>query len=297
MITTLLLCNALAADKVDLEFGWKSDWKGSVVENVTDVSSARGRAPSSSSIQVAYDVRTEPAAAGLRVVATGGKVVAAPSGNPAADFAAMEAQVIANPAKFVIDGTGGFVGVEDADAESKRLHEVIATWLSDADDETQSVVAPILDTVARPQAIADASAASWWMPYLPRGKQKIGATHSGAGRARVPFGGATVFALITWTVAERVACTDGADPAGCVRLVVDVPGDRAEVTDAFRKAFPSLGADQHVEFTVHYEIVADPTTLRPWRVQAVETTTIRDGTPGDPLSSSGHSSVQTYSWQ
>ncbi len=297
MISVFMLSSALAADKVDLEFAWRPDWKASVAEKVTDFSSARGHASTSSSIQVAFQIATEPATAGIRVFATGGRVVAAPSGNPAADFAAMEAQVLASPATYVVDPSGAFVGVEDAQAESKRLREQIAAWLVDADAAMQEVVGPILDTVTRPEAIADASAASWWMPYVPRGKQKIGVSHTEPGRARLPFGGATVYAPITWTVAERVACTAGGDAAGCVRLVIDVPGDRAEVTDAFRKAFPAVGADQHVEFTVHYEIVAEPATLRPWQVQAVETTKITDGTPGEPISASGHSSVQTYTWQ
>lgn len=224
----LIFLSAVAAEHVDLRFGWVPEMR---CAETSEVRSVVGDG-SPLVVRTASTVRTTLDAEGLRVSSVPVKVeTRAPRGGDAR-YAALLAGLVGDRPDFVVDDEGRLLAVPDAEAHEERVRAEVRAMASQLDPAARVSLAGLVDRVEGGDAFVrrdwSAQLGDWDGQRLYLGETTTFATRMGS-----PSMGAAQVRVPTEVRAEgRVPCVAGEADARCVVVTWTREADGREVADA-----------------------------------------------------------------
>lgn len=224
----LIVLSAIAAEHVDLRFGWVPEMR---CAETSEVRSGMGDG-SPLLVRTVSTVRTALDAEGLRVSSVPVKVEASAPRGGDARYAALLAGLVGDRPDFVVDAEGRLLAVPDAEAHAARVRAEVRAMASQLDPEVRVSLAGLVDRVEDGDAFVrrdwSARLGDWDGQRLYLGETttvttRMGSPSLGAAQVRVP----------TEVRAEaRVPCVAGEAEARCVVVTWSREAGGREVAEA-----------------------------------------------------------------
>lgn len=271
------------AETLSLHFGWEPGWTAEVGFVATQTTTARG-VESTDQVRGSYVLTVGSHDLGL-LVKTGEISVAGQRGGTEGEPAspAVLRLVAAHAPSYVVSAQGAYLGLTDLGAAQARTVERIRALLSGG--QTPEPAAAAAQDIARPlidEPVLRARVSESWerdIGFWAGTALEVGAWYTLTSTQALPaLNNIPVSMTTRFRIARRVPCGEE-DPAGCVELQhvsaideQDLPAvlERyaASVADADRPA-PQI---KHLEYSQRATTVADPASLRPYRMRMEQKT-------------------------